>query len=25
MEALASQIFGVSSGFVYVTPLLDPS
>jgi hypothetical protein len=25
VEALASQSFGLSSGFVYFTPLLDPS
>jgi hypothetical protein len=24
-EALASQIFGLYSGFIYFTPLLDPS
>jgi len=25
LQAVASQIFGLSSGFVYFTPLLDPS
>jgi hypothetical protein len=25
LAALASQIFGLYSGFIYFTPLLDPS